>query len=244
MSRKRTVEICIPARIGSVRLPRKALIQVNGKSILQWTYESASRLGLPVTVITEDSEIADEVNRFGGNVFVGKGHVTSGTEGIKQYVQLMQIAWQNNQRANYVDGIVNIQGDTPVFDGALVQTIIKKMNFYKRSVVTGYYEVDADDAKYHDHKYVKIAMGSHPMAAYFSRQNIPTYAKRRKIHIGIYGYNAWDLAKTEFAENEENLEQHNFIINGTKVVCVEGQPSISIDTAEDLKIFQEYLDAT
>ena len=60
--------IVIPARLASTRLPRKLLLRETGKSLLQHTYESASRAKLPagVCVAADSEEIAAEVRSFGG----------------------------------------------------------------------------------------------------------------------------------------------------------------------------------
>ena len=54
-----TLRILIPARAGSVRIPRKNLQEiVPGKSLLQWTIELYHRVlpGVPIVVATEDHE--------------------------------------------------------------------------------------------------------------------------------------------------------------------------------------------
>ncbi len=60
--------IVIPARLASTRLPRKLLLRETGKSLIQHTFEAASRATRPsaVCVATDHQDIFDEVRRFGG----------------------------------------------------------------------------------------------------------------------------------------------------------------------------------
>ncbi len=61
-------QIVIPARLASTRLPEKLLLRAGGKSILQHTYESASRarVAAGVVVAVDDVRLAEEVESFGG----------------------------------------------------------------------------------------------------------------------------------------------------------------------------------
>ena len=67
--------VVIPARFGSTRLPQKMLLRETGKPLLQYTYEAACAARRPnaVVVATDHPEIAREVERFGGGVFVTAG---------------------------------------------------------------------------------------------------------------------------------------------------------------------------
>lgn len=60
----------IPSRIGSTRLPRKALLPIQGKPMIQWTYENARRCrSLTKLVVATDSlEIAEVILGCGGTV--------------------------------------------------------------------------------------------------------------------------------------------------------------------------------
>ena len=52
--------IIIPARMASTRLPRKLLLRETGKTLIQHTYEAASRAKRPsgICVATDHDEIA------------------------------------------------------------------------------------------------------------------------------------------------------------------------------------------
>lgn len=57
----------IPARGGSKRLPRKNIVPLFGKPLVQWAIEQAEQSGLfdRIVVSTEDPEIADVARRLG-----------------------------------------------------------------------------------------------------------------------------------------------------------------------------------
>ena len=63
--------ICvIPSRISSTRLPRKPLLPIQGKPMIQWVYENACRCDIlsDVIVATDSVEIADIITKIGGKV--------------------------------------------------------------------------------------------------------------------------------------------------------------------------------
>src|SRR5688572_30298421 len=96
----------IPARIGSTRLPRKPLLDIHGKSLIQRTYESAnrSRLISRIAVATDSEEIETEVTKFGGIAYLTSSEHSSGT------ARMLEIA----ERFPNYDLYLNIQGDHPI----------------------------------------------------------------------------------------------------------------------------------
>src|SRR5262245_46460378 len=96
--------VVIPARLDSVRLPRKALLAESGKPLVQHVWEAARecREASRVVVATDSEEIAGAVSRFGGEaVLTSKDHA-SGTD------RVAEVARRCDERF-----IVNLQGDEP-----------------------------------------------------------------------------------------------------------------------------------
>ena len=56
----------IPSRIRSTRLPRKPLLPIQGKPMIQWVYENAARCTfLSVLIVaTDDQEIANVITKW------------------------------------------------------------------------------------------------------------------------------------------------------------------------------------
>ena len=70
----------IPARLQSSRLPRKLLLKITGKPLIQYVWETACECPdlHDVVVATDSEEIADVVHSFGGRAEM-TGHHNSGT---------------------------------------------------------------------------------------------------------------------------------------------------------------------
>ena len=100
--------IIIPARYGSSRLEGKPLIEVAGKTIIQWVYEKAqmSKLADMIIVATDDERIFNTVKAFGGNVEMTSTSHKCGSDRIREVVD----------RHPEIDYIVNLQGDEPLIE--------------------------------------------------------------------------------------------------------------------------------
>lgn len=61
-------KVVIPARGGSKRIPRKNLLSVCGKPLIQWSIEAGLAAGFPVIVNTEDAEIGELAVSLGAGV--------------------------------------------------------------------------------------------------------------------------------------------------------------------------------
>jgi 3-deoxy-manno-octulosonate cytidylyltransferase (CMP-KDO synthetase) len=103
----------IPARIGSTRLPRKPLIDILGKSLIQRTYESskASKEVQDIVVATDSIEIYNHVKKFGGEVVMTSDKHESGTSRVFEVF---------DSHKEY-DIVVNIQGDHPLLKDMHIQ---------------------------------------------------------------------------------------------------------------------------
>lgn len=104
--------IVIPARLASTRLPEKLLLQAGGKSILQHTYEAASRSSLAseVIVAVDDPRLAAEVDRFGGTALLTSPACQSGSDRLAEVAQ---------QRPD-IGIFINVQGDEPETDALAI----------------------------------------------------------------------------------------------------------------------------
>ena len=109
--------IIIPARLESTRLPRKLLLRETGRTVLQHTFEAATRARKPsgVWVAADAPEIVTEVQRFGGQVELTDPHAASGTDRVAELAR----------RLPRVDIIVNVQGDEPEISPAAIDAAIE-----------------------------------------------------------------------------------------------------------------------
>ncbi|MCA9321376.1 MAG: NTP transferase domain-containing protein, partial [Planctomycetes bacterium] len=94
----------IPARLGSTRLPRKALLEVEGRPLIAWVVQAAlaARELERVLVATDDEAIAAAARDAGVEACLTRADHPSGTDRIAEAIQAVEGAL-----------IVNIQGDEP-----------------------------------------------------------------------------------------------------------------------------------
>ena len=231
---EKTVGIIIPARYESSRLPGKPLVDLNGKSMIQRTWER-SILALPaeqVYVATDSDKIAKHVENFGGKVVMTPCSCLTGTD---------RVAEANRQLK--LDLVINVQGDEPIIDPTDIKKIINFSKQNPNSVVNAYSEITAVD-EYVSLTIPKLAKSQNDDLLYMSRAPIPA-GKAAKFdfaykQICIYAFPKGKLekfykckVKSPF-ERVEDIEILRFLEMGipVKLVAVSGN-SMAVDTAED-----------
>ena len=234
--------IIIPARISSTRLPKKLMLKISGKSIIQHVYEQCSKVkGSSVYVATDSIEIKQLCNTFTGNVIMTKDSHKSGTDRVAEAVDKL---------TDY-DLIVNVQGDEPFINPNLIDELFKELTEKDVLMVSAMKKITRfTDLK--NPNIVKVITDKNKNAIYFSRSIIP-FVRNQIIsankfptemspfyrHIGIYGYkkgflNLFSNLKEGTLEELEKLEQLRVVENGIKIRMIETEyDSIGIDTKED-----------
>ena len=107
----------IPARYASTRLPGKPLADIAGKPMIARVYEQASKAKRLSAVIAavDDERVYEAVTANGGQAMMtAKDHPT-GTD------RLAEVAAAHSE----ADLIINVQGDEPLIDPALIDALIK-----------------------------------------------------------------------------------------------------------------------
>lgn len=98
----------IPARYASTRFPGKPLADIQGKPMIQHVYERTSQVFAHCCVATDDTRIAEAVDRFGGCAVMTSPDHRSGTdrcaEALDKYSKTTGTAF---------DAVINVQGDEP-----------------------------------------------------------------------------------------------------------------------------------
>ncbi|MCU0874607.1 MAG: 3-deoxy-manno-octulosonate cytidylyltransferase [Pirellulaceae bacterium] len=235
-------QIIIPARLASTRLPRKLLLRETGKSVLQHTYESASRAAEPqgVCVAADHEEIAEEVRRFGGRVCMTDPAAASVAEVARQMAD--------------VDIVVNVQGDEPEIAGAAIDLAIQLLEDHPTAVMSTLATPIRTREQLDEPSCVKVVFDNQRRAMYFSRSPIP-YARQWDDalladdpphfyqHVGLYAYRREFLLRLaeiprSDPEKLESLEQLRVLSAGfTILVGVVDEPTIGIDTEKDYRAF-------
>ncbi len=229
----------IPSRFGSSRFPGKPLAILAGKPLVAWVVEAAKKAKSldEVLVATDDERIAAAVEGNGGRAVMTPSELPSGTD---------RIACAAGDFADD-DILVNIQGDEPLIDPALVDELVAKLKTDARwSMATAVTPIKtAQDlaAK----TVVKVVLDRDGGALYFSRAPIPCDRDRESDlssglyvrHLGIYAYRG-EFLRRYIAEppceleKTEKLEQLRALWMGAKIAVVQtNDEGVGVDTPED-----------
>jgi 3-deoxy-manno-octulosonate cytidylyltransferase (CMP-KDO synthetase) len=231
----------IPARLESVRLPRKPLRPILGQPMIAWVYHRARQAAslTKLLIATDSDEIAAYCNQAGIPFAMTSREHRSGTDRL---VEVM--------RREPAGIYVNIQGDEPMVTGEQIELLLRPFRESPATQVsTLKVAMSAADAR--DPNNTKVVTDSCGQALYFSRAAIPhdrdqTGAARYFKHLGIYAYAAEALAgfsalKPSPLEQFERLEQLRFLENGIPIAVVEtNEDTIGVDTEENLHSVEEY----
>ena len=229
----------IPSRFGSSRFPGKPLAVLAGKPLVAWVVEAVRKAKSldEVMVATDDARIADAVAAFGGKAVMTPSDLPSGTD---------RIACAAGDFADD-DILVNIQGDEPLIDPALIDELALKLRLdAKWDMATAVTPID-NAADLAAKTVVKVVLDKEDGALYFSRAPIPCDRDHEPDlasglfvrHLGIYAYRGEFLrryvAEPPCAlEKTEKLEQLRALWMGAKIAVVRTQDEgVGVDTPED-----------
>jgi 3-deoxy-manno-octulosonate cytidylyltransferase (CMP-KDO synthetase) len=228
--------IVIPARYGSTRFPGKSLARLQGRPMIQWVWEAASRSRLSDTVIvaTDDDRIADVAANFGADVVMTKKSHRSGTDRIAEVADKVSAHLY-----------VNVQGDEPLLSPGAVDDLIRGMAESPRIPIGTLAHRIEKQAEWQSPEVVKVVCNRHNEAMYFSRSPLPfmrTWDAKAKLlrHVGIYAYRANALAtfvalKPSALEQAESLEQLRALEYGLTIQVIETKyRCFGVDTPADL----------
>ncbi|WP_179232756.1 3-deoxy-manno-octulosonate cytidylyltransferase [Paenibacillus rigui] len=232
----------IPARIESSRLPRKVLLDICGKPMIQHVWEKAISSDLDDVIIASDSqEVIETAKNFGANVYLTSQDHQSGTSRLVELSENIKS-----------DLYINIQGDEPLISPYIINELIQaRKSCDSRKVFTAANQ-NCTDEDYLSPYVVKVVTDNIMDALYFSRAPIPYFRNRtgsiRPLkHIGIYGYTyeglqCYKSSGPSLLEEAESLEQLRFLENGEKIrVILTQYESIGVDTKEDLTRVRQIL---
>ena len=231
--------IVIPSRLGATRLPGKPLAAIAGEPMIVhvWRRAVASAAG-PVLVACADAEIAAAVRLVSGTVVMTDPALPTGSDRVSEAVELVDPDGD-------FDVVVNLQGDMPTLDPALVRTVLKPLEDARVDIATLAVEI-ADAREIEDPNVVKIALeldGKRGIgrALYFSRAAIPSGSGARYHHLGIYAYRRAALQRfvglaQSALERSEKLEQLRALAHGMRIdAAIVDTIPLGVDTPADLE---------
>jgi 3-deoxy-manno-octulosonate cytidylyltransferase (CMP-KDO synthetase) len=230
----------IPARYQSTRFPGKVLADIGGRPMIEHVYRRAAEADLvdAVIVATDDQRIVDAVEAFGGVArMTAAGHRT-GTDRVAELAAELSC-----------DIVVNVQGDEPLIDPAMISSVITPLRSDASVQMTTARRVLTDPEDLLNPHVVKVVADARGDALYFSRSPIPNGAGAVSlgagpsaraagaafVHVGLYAFRRDFLLR--FAalpqtplELAESLEQLRALEHGFRIrTVVTEHHSIGVD---------------
>lgn len=231
--------VIIPARMASTRLPGKPLADIAGLPMIVQVLKRAEEAAIgPVVVACAEDEIRAAVEAAGGRAVLTDPDHPSGSDRIFEALQSVDPDAEH-------DAIVNLQGDLPVLDPAVVQAAMKPLDDGGVDIATLVAEIEDEDEKTNPNV-VKAVVGFTEgadvgRALYFSRATVPHGDGPLYHHIGIYAYRRAALERfvglaPGVLEQREKLEQLRALENGMRIDAarVDTVP-FGVDTPADLQ---------
>lgn len=231
--------IMIPARMGSQRLPGKALADIAGVPMIVqvWRRAMESAVG-PVVVAAGEPEIAAAVTAAGGRALLTNPDLPSGSDRI--LAALDQI-----DAAGDYDIVVNLQGDLPTLEPALIGTAIEALTDSGADISTLACRTDSERERASSSVTKAVVTwdggGDRGRALYFTRAPAPWGEGPVFHHIGLYVYRRAALVRfvglpPSPLEKREKLEQLRALEAGMTIAVarVDTIP-LGVDTADDLE---------
>jgi len=198
-----------------------------------------------VVVATDDRRIADAVEAFGGIARMTKPSHRTGTDRVAEVAAELAC-----------DIVVNVQGDEPLIDPAMITAVVAPLRSDSAIVMTTARRKLTDPDDFRNQHIVKVVTDPQGDALYFSRAPIPCGADAvlpgagssdpaggttAYVHVGLYAFRRDFLLR--FAalpqtplEVTESLEQLRALEHGYRIrTVVTEHHSIGVDTPQDLE---------
>ncbi len=238
--------VLIPARLSSTRLPNKPLADIAGlPMVVRVAQRAAQSQASRVVVAADDASIVEACQRHGIEAVLTRANHPTGSDRLAEACE--QLGLHGDDR------VVNVQGDEPLIDPALIdacaQMLLDRPDCVMSTAAHALHEAEL----FTNPNVVKVVCDAQGRALYFSRAPIPwwrdapapgtpaTGGGTALRHVGIYGYRAGFLRafpglSVSPLETVESLEQLRVLWHGERIaVTVTDQaPGPGVDTPEDL----------
>jgi len=236
--------LLIPARMASTRLPGKPLADIAGQPMIVQVARRAAESGLGRVVVATDTEaVAEAVRAHGFEAVMTRADHQSGSDRIFEALTAVDPAGK-------VETIVNVQGDLPTVEPAIIKAALRPFEDVSVDIAT--LGVEIEDAEERINPNVVKIVGS-PLspgrlrALYFTRATAPWGEGPLYHHIGLYAYRRAALErfvslKPSPLETRERLEQLRALEAGMRIDAeiVRSVP-LGVDTPQDLERARQIL---
>ena len=229
--------VLIPARLAATRLPNKPLADIAGEPMILHVWRRAVEAGIgPVVVATDTPEIVQVIEAAGGLAVLTRPDHPSGSDRLAEALESVDPEGRH-------DVVVNVQGDLPTIDPAIIGAAVVPLSDKTVDIVTLCAPI-TDPEEADNPNVVKLVgheVGPRRLRAlYFTRARAPYGPGPLWHHIGLYAYRR--KALTRFValppgelETREKLEQLRALEAGMRIdaVVVDDLP-LGVDTPADL----------
>ncbi len=230
--------VLIPARMASSRLPGKPLADIAGAPMIVQVMRRAQEADVgPVVVATDTPEIAEAVAKAGGTAVMTRADHPSGSDRIHEALQAIDPDARH-------DVIVNVQGDLPTINPAIIAAALTPLADQAVDIATLAAVITRAEERAEPSVVKAVGTELAPgrlRALYFTRATAPWGEGPLLHHIGLYAWRR-DALRRFIAlppsplERRENLEQLRALEAGMRIdiVVVDDVP-LGVDTPHDLE---------
>lgn len=230
--------VVIPARMAASRLPGKPLADIGGVPMIVHVWRRAMEAGIgPVVVAAAEAEIAWAVEQAGGQAVLTRPDHPSGSDRVFEALQALDPDGR-------VETVVNLQGDLPTLDPALVRAAIAPLANPAVDLATLAVEI-VEARERTDPNVVKAILSVEgdsriARALYFTRATAPSGEGPLYHHIGLYAWRRAALARFVTLppaplERRERLEQLRALEAGMRIdAAIVDTVPLGVDTPADL----------
>ena len=241
--------VLIPARLGSSRLPNKPLADIAGLPMVvrvAQRVQSGMKADTRIVVAADSPLIVDTCSQHSIEAILTDVNHASGSDRLAQACEILGLPDD--------DIVVNVQGDEPLMDPALVQAVADLLTTHPQAAMgTAAHAIDTV-TDFANPNVVKVVTQADGLALYFSRAPIPWWRDGNAQgvhtlpqpaplrHIGIYSYRVHFLRQfpklaVSPLEITESLEQLRALWHGYRIAVHSTLhvPGPGVDTPEDLE---------
>ena len=235
----------VPVRMAATRLPGKPLLQLAGRSVVQWVYDATTESGVfdRVVVATDSDEIAATAAGFGAEVVLTGPDLMTGSE---------RVAAASAVLGDSAEVVANVQGDQPFVTREMLEALVTPYLDGRSPDMTTIGSPLASPDQANDSNVAKVVRDRSGRALYFSRSPIPWGGVIEPEvvlhHLGLYAFRADFLATyaglpPSRLEEVERLEQLRVLDHGYEIVVTPVDRAVlEINTPDDYRRAQQLVE--
>lgn len=229
--------ILIPARLAATRLPEKPLADILGEPMIVHVWRRAIESGVgPVVVCTDTPAVVAAIEAVGGLAVMTRPDHPSGSDRLAEALAVIDPEGRH-------DVVVNVQGDLPTIDPAIIAAAVTPLADKAVDIATLCAEIVREEERTEPSVVKLVGTRLTPTrlrALYFTRATAPWGDGPLYHHIGLYAYRRRALERfvalpPSPLEQREKLEQLRALEAGLRIdaVLVDDVP-LGVDTPHDL----------